>query len=302
MPADPDRLLSLAEAISDGRSIDWTATESLLSDPDEREALRQLRLLAGMAGVHRPGGLDEGLSVPVQWGGLDILERIGFGSAGSVYRARETATGRIVALKLLDRPAGAHASARAESWRLFAGIRHRHLVAIHGAGDDEGRTGLWMDLIEGRPLDRIVRGSGPFSAREAAGIGIEVCDALTAMHARGLAHGGVRSGNVIRETGGRIVLLEPEAGATAARDLADLGALLRWITGGATDVPASFLAVIDRAMTPGGAQRFESAAAMRHALADVAVDGAGRATTAWPARVAAWLSARISAHVARDSS
>ena len=296
MPADPDRLLSLAEAISDGRSIDWTSTESLLSDPDEREALRQLRLLAGMAGVHRPGGLDDGLSVPARWGGLDILERIGFGSQGSVYRARESGSGRIVALKLLDHPASDHADARAESWRLFAGIRHRQLAAVYGAGDEGGHAGFWMELIEGRPLDRIVRASGPFSPREAAGIGIELCDALNALHGRGLAHGAVRPGNVFRETGGRIVLLEPEPDGSVTRDLQDLGALLRWITGDTTDPPAAFLAVIERAITPAAAHRFGSAAAMRHALADVAIDGAGRpAPTAWGARAVTWISARLRA-------
>ena len=290
MPADPDRLLSFAEAISDGRSIDWTSTESLLSDPDERDALRQLRLLAGMAGVHRPGGLDEGLSVPARWGRLDILERIGFGSRGSVYRARETGSGRIVALKLLDHPPTDDAAVRAESWRLFAGIRHRHLAAVYGAGHEDGRAGLWMELIDGRPLDRIVRASGPFSPREAAGIGIELCDGLSALHARGLAHGAVHPGNVIRETGGRIVLLEPVGCESVARDLQDLGALLRWITGDTTDAPAPFLTVIERAVTPAAEHRFASAAAMRHALAEVAVDGSGRATTnTWHARAAAWL-------------
>lgn len=294
MPADPDRLLSLAEAISDGRSIDWTSTESLLSDPDEREALRQLRLLAGMAGVHRPGGLDDGLSVPARWGRLEILERIGFGSRGSVYRARETGSGRIVALKLLDHPSSDDAAGRAESWRLFASIRHRHLAAVYGAGDEAGRAGLWMELIDGRPLDRIVRASGPFSPREAAGIGIELCDALSTLHARGLAHGAVHQGNVIRETGGRIVLLEPEGGESVARDLHDLGALLRWITGDTTGAPAPFLTVIERAVTPAAEHRFASAAAMRQALAEVSVDGSGRATTAnpWHARAAAWLTGR----------
>ena len=290
MPADPDRLLSLAEAISDGRSIDWRSTESLLTDPEEREALRQLRLLAGMAGVHRPGGLDDGLSVPARWGGLDILERIGFGSQGSVYRAREADGGRVVALKLLDRPASDDAAALAESWRLFGGIRHRQLVAVYGAGDEDGHAGLWMELIEGRPLDRIVRASGPFSPREAAGIGIELCDALNALHTRGLAHGAVRPRNVFRETGGRIVLLEAEAGTSVARDLQDLGALLRWITGDTTGTSAPLLAIIERAVTPAAAHRFASAAAMRRALADVAVDGSGRATpNEWHARAAAWI-------------
>jgi hypothetical protein len=293
MPADPQRLLSLAEAISDGRSIDWASTERLFSDPDEREALRQLRLLAGMAGVHRPGGLDDGLSVPARWGRLDILERIGFGSRGSVYRARETGSGRVVAVKLWDDPISDDPAARAEHWRIVAGIRHPHLVAVYGAGDEGGQGAVWMELIDGRPLDRIVRASGPFSPREAAGIGIELCDALSGLHARGLAHGAVRASNVVRETGGRIVLLEPETGESVARDLQDLGLLLRGITGDTTGSPAPFLAVLDRAVTPIGAHRFQSAAAMRHALANVAVGGSGRATTnTWQGRAAAWLTRR----------
>ena len=65
-----------------------------------------------------------------------------------------------------------------------------------------------MELVEGESLDQIVRTRGAFGAREAAGIGQDVCAALAAVHAAGLLHRDVKAQNVLRESGGRIVLMD----------------------------------------------------------------------------------------------
>ena len=76
--------------------------------------------------------------------------------------------------------------------------------------------GVWMELVRGRSLSHMVRDDGPLGAEEAAVIGISVCHALTAVHAAGLVHRDVKAQNVMRESGGRILLMDFGAG----RDLA----------------------------------------------------------------------------------
>ena len=217
MGADQERLLALAEAIADGRSVDWASTERTLEDAEDREMVRQLRLLAGVAEVHRPGAYDAGTQVPPRWGALAIIERVGFGSFGSVYRARDPRLNREVALKLLHRDAGDdRASLLIEEGRLLASVRHPHVITVFGADRVDGTAGIWMEFIEGRTLEQILRTIGPFSPREAALIGVDLCGALAAVHAEGLLHRDLKAQNVMRQAGGRIVLMDFGAGREQA--------------------------------------------------------------------------------------
>src|SRR5207248_1845014 len=111
--------------------------------------------------------------------------------------------------------------------RLLARIRHQNVITVHGVAVHEQRVGLWMELVRGETLEQLLQKRGPFSAREAALVGIDLCRALAAIHAAGLIHRDVKAQNVMREDGGRIVLMDlgtgREAGAVgdaAAQDLA----------------------------------------------------------------------------------
>src|SRR5580692_4233475 len=65
-----------------------------------------------------------------------------------------------------------------------------------------------MELVKGRTLAELLRAQGPFSAREAALVGLDLCRALAAVHGAGLLHGDVKAHNVMREEGGRTVLMD----------------------------------------------------------------------------------------------
>jgi serine/threonine protein kinase len=65
-----------------------------------------------------------------------------------------------------------------------------------------------MEQVRGRSLDDLVHSQGPLGAREAALVGIDLCRALAAVHGAGLVHRDVKAGNVMREQGGRIVLMD----------------------------------------------------------------------------------------------
>lgn len=135
-----------------------------------------------------------------------------------VFRAWDTRLARYVALKLLAPAApsvGAQALAEA---RLLARVRHPNIVTIHGADSIDGRVGLWMELIDGRTLERRLDDDGTLSATEAVAVGLDFCAALSAVHAAGLLHRDVKTQNVMRERGGRIVLMDFSAGHTLIPD------------------------------------------------------------------------------------
>ena len=166
-----------------------------------------------------------------RWGRLVLLEVIGQGTSCDVHRAWDTELHRNVALKLLhddgfegqratgervmaDRETRERLMADRERARLMsearrlARLRHEHVVQVYGAEEHDGRVGLWTELVRGESLEEIVQRSGPLGAREAALVGLDVCAALAAVHGAGLLHRDVKAQNVMREGGGRIVLMD----------------------------------------------------------------------------------------------
>ena len=143
------------------------------------------------------------------WSGLQIRERISAGAFGTVYRAWDPALEREVALKLYPPgTAGGPRSRVVEEGRILARLRHENIAAVYGAGVDAACVGLWMELVRGQSLEEVIAANGPMSAREAALAVCDVCHALAAVHAAGLLHRDVKAQNVMREPGGRIVLID----------------------------------------------------------------------------------------------
>jgi serine/threonine-protein kinase len=234
-------LLSLAESIADGAAIDWTAAEAQAS-PDDQAIVRQLRILADLAVLHRslPGGSEpapslapsrEGLDVPAtgSWAHLSLIERLGGGTFGEVYRAWDRHLQREVALKLLragESIDDLDASRITHEGRLLARVRHPNVITVYGVAAHDNRVGLWMELVRGVTLERQIVEHGPLSAHEATLVGLDLCRALAAIHAAGLIHRDVKAQNVMREAGGRIVLMDlgtgREAGALGRGETPDL--------------------------------------------------------------------------------
>ena len=209
---EPDSpLFLLAQAVADGAAVDWDQAEST-AQGEERLIVRQLRLLAGFAASTREGTND--------WGTLQIRSEIASGTFGTVYRAWDPRLEREVALKLLheQRADKVTATTVVKEGRLLAKIRHPNVVTVYGADVCDGRVGIWMEFVDGRTLKDIVNEQGTLGATEAALIGRDLCRALAAVHHLGFVHRDVKAQNVMREAGGRTVLMDFGAGEAMRPD------------------------------------------------------------------------------------
>ena len=202
----------LASAILDGSPIDWDGLDTTSSDSD-RGLIGELRLLAALADVHRrqPDVAVVDTAAPVGvWGHLHLLERVGGGSFGDVYRARDTRLEREVAVKLMPAPRAGDAETAAiiREARLLARVRHPGVVTVYDAQQIGDHVGLWMELVRGRTLEEGLAERGAFLPAEVIDIGIALCHAVSAVHDAGLLHRDIKTQNVMRADDGRLVLMD----------------------------------------------------------------------------------------------
>ena len=130
---------------------------------------------------------------------LEILEVLGEGGMGVVYRARQRELDREVALKLL-RPRFAVESSFAERFlreaRALARLSHPGIVAVHDFGRAGDHFYLLMELVEGTNLRRLIRG-GELTSRQALEIVSQVCTALQFAHDQGIVHRDIKPENIL---------------------------------------------------------------------------------------------------------
>jgi serine/threonine-protein kinase len=215
-------LLHAASRIADGEFVDWLSVTSTLPSENDRAIADELALVAQIAAGHRqlhqilPASADTPPNlVPdlARWGHLELLNIVGRGSYGTVYRAWDTRLERLVALKLFH--GAVDPELVLQEGRMLARMRHENVVTVYGADVIDGVAGIWMELIHGRTLDNMVRKDGAMPVRDAAAIGADVARALATVHAAGVLHCDVKAQNVVREASGRVVLMDFGAGRIA---------------------------------------------------------------------------------------
>ncbi len=141
---------------------------------------------------------------------LEILACIGRGGMGVVYKARQKALDRIVALKLLapeQKKDAAFAARFAHEARALAALNHPSIVTVHDFGESGGFYYLLMEFVDGVNLRQAMQGSH-FSPEQALAIVPPICDALQYAHEHGIVHRDIKPENLLIDKAGRVKIAD----------------------------------------------------------------------------------------------
>jgi hypothetical protein len=221
--ASPTERAAYLDAACAGDAALRARVEALLrsqADPDSfldrpavaRQAERTTDVSADPA--DEPAAEDEGFAfltpggAPGSLGRLDhyeVLEVIGRGGMGVVFKARDTRLQRVVAIKVLAAPLAASGTARQRFFRearAAAAVRDEHVVSIHAVSDDSGPTPyLVMEFIAGVTLEKRLKARGPLAVKEVLRIGMQAAEGLASAYRQGLIHRDVKPANILLENG-----------------------------------------------------------------------------------------------------
>ncbi len=146
-------------------------------------------------------------ALAAQFSGVEVMELLGRGGMGAVYKARQTQLGRVVALKILPPDIG-HDPAFAERFmreaRALARLSHPNIVTLFEFGrTDAGLYYFLMEYVDGVNLRRLLD-AGRVEPREALAIVPQVCDALQYAHDNGVVHRDIKPENILLDRRGRV--------------------------------------------------------------------------------------------------
>jgi serine/threonine protein kinase len=170
-------------------------------------------------------------------GDYRVLDVLGSGSMGVVYRAEHVPSGREVALKLLPRALEVDVERRRRflrEARAASAVVHPSLAVVIEAGEADGRAFIAMELVRGRSLGRVLADGGRLAVPEALRVARGIAEGLAAAHGRGVVHRDLKPDNVMIDDAGAVKVLDfgvarllaaPDGGASLST-LSTEGAIL----------------------------------------------------------------------------
>ena len=230
-----EEIRRLVDAVCNREDVDWDASEKTSESSEERAFIHSLRILRGIADhgaplsrielAARPAGADDASSLPkdvqrATWGHLVLLEKIGHGSYGEVYRAWDPKLSTDVALKLIPCAFSSTEEALREG-RMLARVYHPNVARVFGADRIGETVGVWMEYVDGLTLKDIARDEAPLLPGMLLPIAQRLLEALSAIHEAKIVHRDLKPENILIDKMGRVVVTD--FGCGAFRTEADAG-------------------------------------------------------------------------------
>ncbi len=142
-------------------------------------------------------------------GNFKIIEEIGRGGMGVVYKAEQIGFERLAAIKVLPPDLArdeAFLSRFRQEARATSVFRHPHIVQVYDVGEDGGVVYYAMEYVPGRSLSEMIESEGHLSVEISLGVAADIADALYAVHRRGLLHRDIKSSNILLDAQGQAKL------------------------------------------------------------------------------------------------
>ena len=143
-------------------------------------------------------------------GHFRILERLGSGGMGVVYRAHDEKLQRLIAIKVVGRDTGTPEADRLriiEEARAASALSHPHICTVYQTGEVDGQAYIAMEYVEGRALSELIPPEG-LPAETVIRYGMQIADALAHAHRRGVIHRDLKTANVVVSSDGRAKVLD----------------------------------------------------------------------------------------------
>ena len=143
-------------------------------------------------------------------GHFRILERLGSGGMGVVYRAHDEKLQRLIAIKVVGRDTGTPEADRLriiEEARAASALSHPHICTVYETGEVDGQAYIAMEYVEGRALSELIPPEG-LPAETVIRYGMQIADALAHAHRRGVIHRDLKTANVVVSSDGRAKVLD----------------------------------------------------------------------------------------------
>ena len=144
-------------------------------------------------------------------GRYQVIEELGHGGMGRVYKVQDTKIGEKIALKLIRPEAGLDKQSLerfSNELKLARKIRHKNVCQMFDLGEDQGTRYITMEYVRGEDLKQLIRKVGRLSPGQAIGIARQVCDGLDEAHKLGVVHRDLKPQNIMIDEDGRARIMD----------------------------------------------------------------------------------------------